>query len=334
MLIDRVKCEDKREENIERWLGVWGMEVQQERMIEVKNLVKRYGSFTAVNGIEFSVGKGEIFGLLGPNGAGKSTTLEMMVGLRKPDEGTAIVGGYDISRDLKKVKEVIGIQLQSTTLFELLTVEEILRLYASFYQKNVSIPELIEETILTEKQKSRIKSLSGGQKQRLAIALALVHDPWIIFLDEPTTGLDPQARRTLWDIVLKLKEKGKTIVLTTHYMDEAHVLCDRIAIMDQGNLIALDTPSGLVKNLQSDSAVEFQYAGDFPKEELESIEGVKQVDKRKDTYVLYTDDLQLTLISLIQQTSEQKRKLTELQTRTATLEDVFIHMTGRSLREE
>jgi ABC-2 type transport system ATP-binding protein len=310
------------------------MEVHQERMIEVKNLVKRYGSFTAVNGIEFSVQKGEIFGLLGPNGAGKSTTLEMMVGLRKPDEGTAVIGGYDISRDLKKVKEVIGIQLQSTTLFELLTVEEILRLYASFYQKNVSIPELIEETILTEKKKSRIKSLSGGQKQRLAIALALVHDPLIIFLDEPTTGLDPQARRTLWDIVLKLKEKGKTIVLTTHYMDEAHVLCDRIAIMDQGNLIALDTPSELVKNLQSDSAVEFQYLGVFPEGELESIEGVKQADKRKDTYVLYTDDLQTTLISLIQLTSKQKLKLTDLQTRTATLEDVFIHMTGRSLREE
>lgn len=223
------------------------MNIQQENMIEVKSLVKKYGTFTAVNGIDFTVGKGEIFGLLGPNGAGKSTTLEMMVGLRKPDGGTANIGGFDISRDLNKVKEVIGIQLQSTTLFELLTVEEILRLYGSFYQKNVSIPELIEEVSLTEKAKSRIKTLSGGQKQRLAIALALVHDPWILFLDEPTTGLDPQARRTLWDIVLKLKEKGKTTVLTTHYMDEAHVLCDRIAIMDQGNLIALDTPSGREK---------------------------------------------------------------------------------------
>lgn len=310
------------------------MEALQETMIEVKNLVKKYGTFTAVNSIGFSVQKGEIFGLLGPNGAGKSTTLEMMVGLRKPDSGTAIIGGFDISREMNKVKEVIGIQLQSTTLFELLTVEEILRLYASFYRINISIPDLIEEMVLTEKTKSRIKTLSGGQKQRLAIALALVHDPWIIFLDEPTTGLDPQARRTLWDIVLKLKEKGKTTVLTTHYMDEAHILCDRIAIMDQGNLIALDTPSNLVKSLQSDSAVEFQFEGMFDNNELESLDGVKQVGRRKDTYVLYTDDVQITLISLIQLTTKNKLKLTELQTRTSTLEDVFIHMTGRSLREE
>ncbi|MFX3674872.1 MAG: ABC transporter ATP-binding protein [Paenisporosarcina sp.] len=310
------------------------MDTLQDTMIEVKNLVKNYGSFTAVNNIGFTVQKGEIFGLLGPNGAGKSTTLEMMVGLRKPDGGTAIIGGFDISREMKKVKEVIGIQLQSTTLFELLTVEEILRLYASFYRINVSIPDLIEEVVLTEKTKSRIKTLSGGQKQRLAIALALVHDPWIIFLDEPTTGLDPQARRTLWDIVLKLKEKGKTTVLTTHYMDEAHVLCDRIAIMDQGKLIALDTPTNLVKSLQSESAVEFRYHGNFLNGELESLDGVKQVGKSKDTYVLYTDDLQVTLISLIHMTTNKNIKLTDLQTRTATLEDVFIHLTGRSLREE
>jgi len=310
------------------------MRNQTETMIEIKNLVKKYGSFTAVNGIGFSVNKGEIFGLLGPNGAGKSTTLEMMVGLRKPDTGSAIIGGFDIAKDLLKVKEVIGIQLQSTTLFELLTVEEILKLYASFYQKNVSIPELIEDMVLTEKTKSRVKTLSGGQKQRLAIALALVHDPWILFLDEPTTGLDPQARRTLWDIVLKLKEKGKTTVLTTHYMDEAQVLCDRIAIMDQGNLIALDTPSGLIKSLESDSAVEFQYEGNLLTQELEQLDGVKQVGKHKDTYVLYTDNLQETLITLIQFTSEKQIQLTNLQTRTSTLEDVFIHMTGRSLREE
>lgn len=310
------------------------MQNQTEIMIEIKNLVKKYGNFTAVNSIGFSVNKGEIFGLLGPNGAGKSTTLEMMVGLRKPDAGTAIIGGFDIAKDLLKVKEVIGIQLQSTTLFELLTVEEILKLYASFYQKNVSIPELIEDMVLTEKTKSRIKTLSGGQKQRLAIALALVHDPWILFLDEPTTGLDPQARRTLWDIVLKLKEKGKTTVLTTHYMDEAQVLCDRIAIMDQGNLIALNTPGGLIQGLESDSAVEFQFEGNLLTQELDALNGVKQVGKHKDTYILYTDNLQETLINLIQFTTEKQIQLTNLQTRTSTLEDVFIHMTGRSLREE
>lgn len=240
----------------------WGITLSShETIIKAEHLVKRYGDFYAVNGVNFEVHRGEVFGLLGPNGAGKTTTLEMLVGLRKPDEGTAWIGEFDIRKDLERIKEVIGVQLQSTTLFELLTVEEILKMYASFYPKHISIPELIEDMILTDKRKSRIKSLSGGQKQRLAIALALVHDPWIIFLDEPTTGLDPQARRTLWDIVLNLKQKGKTIMLTTHYMDEAHVLCDRIAIMDQGKMIALDTPENLVKNLQSDSAVEFRVGG-------------------------------------------------------------------------
>ncbi|WP_374723025.1 ABC transporter ATP-binding protein [Peribacillus tepidiphilus] len=304
-----------------------------DEIIQVKNLVKKYGDFTAVKGIEFEVHKGEVFGLLGPNGAGKTTTLEMLVGLRKPDQGTARIGGFDIKSQLNKVKEVIGVQLQSTTLFELLTVEEILHLYASFYPKHVSIPDIIEDMLLTDKTKSRIKGLSGGQKQRLAIALALVHDPWVIFLDEPTTGLDPQARRTLWDIILLLKEKGKTIVLTTHYMDEAHVLCDRIAIMDQGQLIALDTPSQLVKTLQSNSAVEFRFENDSVDVDLTSIEGVKQIGNQNDVYVLYTDDLQITLTSLIEMASERQLKLKDLQTRTATLEDVFIHMTGRRLRE-
>ncbi|MBU8878463.1 ABC transporter ATP-binding protein [Bacillus sp. FJAT-29790] len=304
-----------------------------EEIIKVQKLLKKYGDFTAVNGIEFQVKKGEVFGLLGPNGAGKTTTLEMLVGLRKPDDGTAFIDGFDITRELNKIKEVIGVQLQSTTLFELLTVKEILHLYASFYNKQVSIPALIEDMLLTDKTKNRIKSLSGGQKQRLAIALALVHDPKIIFLDEPTTGLDPQARRTLWDIILRLKERGKTIVLTTHYMDEAHVLCDRIAIMDQGQLIALDTPSLLVKNLQSDSAVEFRFQDESLEVDLKEIEGVKQVGNHKDTYVLYTDDLQTTLTSLIQTASDKHLKLVDLQTRTATLEDVFIHMTGRRLRE-
>ncbi|MCA1031475.1 ABC transporter ATP-binding protein [Bacillus timonensis] len=302
-------------------------------IIDVKGLVKNYGTFQAVKGIEFQVQKGEIFGLLGPNGAGKTTTLEMLVGLRKPDGGTAEIEGKDVVRDIKKVKEKIGVQLQSTTLFELLTVEEILHMYASFYPSHISIPELIEDMLLTEKTKSRVKGLSGGQKQRLAIALALVHDPSVVFLDEPTTGLDPQARRTLWDIVLRLKEKGKTIVLTTHYMDEAHVLCDRIAIMDQGTLIALDTPNELVKSLHSQSAVEFKLLQGDASFDFAQVEGVSKVDTRKDVHVLYSNHLQTTLTSLIQMASENQLELTELQTRTSTLEDVFIHMTGRSLRE-
>ncbi|OEH91074.1 ABC transporter ATP-binding protein [Bacillus solimangrovi] len=306
--------------------------MEQPPIIEVKKLVKTYGDFTAVNGVDFSVHKGEVFGLLGPNGAGKSTTMEMLVGLRKPDGGTATIASFDIKKEMKKVKNVIGVQLQSTSLFELLTVEEIIQLYASFYTTNVSIPTLIDEMLLTEKKKDRVKSLSGGQKQRLAIALALIHDPQILFLDEPTTGLDPQARRTLWDIILRLKERGKSIVLSTHYMDEAHVLCDRIAIMDRGQLIALDTPLNLVKSLQSDSAVEFRLENkDYT--DFEHIEGVKQVSKREDVFVLYTDHLQRTLTSLIETASNQHLELVDLQTRTATLEDVFIHMTGRSLRE-
>jgi ABC-2 type transport system ATP-binding protein len=309
------------------------MNVFQDTIIDVKGLVKSYGSFKAVNDVHFQVRNGEIFGLLGPNGAGKTTTLEMLVGLRKPDEGTAIIGSHDILRELSKVKEIIGVQLQSTSLFELLTVEEILQMYASFYPSHISIPQLIEDMLLTEKRKSRIKGLSGGQKQRLAIALALVHDPLVVFLDEPTTGLDPQARRTLWDIVLQLKNKGKTIVLTTHYMDEAHILCDRIAIMDQGELIALDNPTQLVKSLQSDSALEFRVLQEEDFIDFSSLDGVKKVGNKSDVHVLYTDHLQNTLTSLIQFAAEKNLQLVDLQTRTSTLEDVFINMTGRRLRE-
>lgn len=303
-------------------------------MIIVKNLVKKYGDFTAVNGVEFTVKKGEVFGLLGPNGAGKTTTIEMLVGLRKPDSGTAELAGFDLIKDQKKIKDVIGIQLQSTSLFELLTVKEIIEMYASFYPTHLSIPDLIDEMILTEKKNDRVKGLSGGQKQRLAIALALIHDPQIIFLDEPTTGLDPQARRTLWDIVLNLKARGKTVVLSTHYMDEAHVLCDRIGIMDRGNLIALDTPDGLVKSLQSDSAVEFKSLSPLMEEKLQELARVKQVGIREDVYTLYTDHLQETLTDLIAFSSKSDIQISDLRTRTATLEDVFIHMTGRRLREE
>lgn len=309
------------------------MDISQETIIDVKGLVKNYGTFQAVKGVHFQVRKGEIFGLLGPNGAGKTTTLEMLVGLRKPDKGTATIGTYDILREMSKVKELIGVQLQSTSLFELLTVEEILKMYASFYPSHISISQIIDDMLLTEKRKSRIKGLSGGQKQRLAIALALVHDPQVVFLDEPTTGLDPQARRTLWDIVLQLKEKGKTIVITTHYMDEAHILCDRIAIMDQGELIALDNPTELVKSLQSDSALEFRLVDQEDVIDFSIIDGVKKVGNRNEVFVLYTDHLQMTLTSLIHFASEKELQLVDLQTRTATLEDVFIHMTGRSLRE-
>ncbi|NBI28728.1 ABC transporter ATP-binding protein [Chengkuizengella marina] len=317
--------------------------IYDEPVIKIEKLFKKYGQFIAVNKISFEVQQGEVFGLLGPNGAGKTTTMEMIEGLRKPDGGMALVAGFDTQKQLNKVKEVIGVQLQSTSLFDLLKVIEITQMYASFYPNPVEIEPLLESVNLHEKMNDRVKNLSGGQKQRLAIALALVNDPKVIFLDEPTTGLDPQARRTLWDIILKLKERGKTIILSTHYMDEAHILCDRICLVDQGNIIALDTPQELIKSLDSQSAVEFNLSNedllnDEDKKLLEhefgNMTAVKQVDIHHDTYILYTDQLQETLTDLIQQAEEKKINLADLQTRTATLEDVFIHMTGRSLREE
>lgn len=312
-------------------------------IIEVRGLRKKYGSFTAVDGIQFQVRKGEIFGLLGPNGAGKTTTMEMIEGLRQPDEGSAIVAGYDTRTDLKKVKAVIGVQLQSTSLFELLKVKEITKMYASFYEQAVPIEPLLDSMILGEKMNDRVKYLSGGQKQRLAIALALVNDPEVVFLDEPTTGLDPQARRTLWDIILRMRGEGKTVVLSTHYMDEAQLLCDRICLMDRGKIIALDTPRNLISHINSESAIEFripdQQAWDDGRKqsiltEMQTLGGVRLAEFRKDTYILYSDRLQQTLTEFIQKTDELEITFADLLTRTATLEDVFIHMTGRSLREE
>lgn len=312
-------------------------------MIEVSGLYKQYGSFVAVDEVSFDVHKGEVFGLLGPNGAGKTTTMEMIEGLRKPDSGFARIAGFDTENDLRKVKELIGVQLQSTSLFELLTVEEIINMYASFYSKSVEIEPLLTDMILQDKRKGQVKHLSGGQKQRLAIAIALVNDPLVLFLDEPTTGLDPQARRTLWDIVLRLKSLGKTVILSTHYMDEAHILCDRICLMDQGKVVALDTPDNLIQSLQSENAIEFRLPEHVVSSEeqkrqlmtlLHTIDGIEEVDLRKDRYVLYTSELQATLTGLITACSEHHIKLIDLRTRTATLEDVFIDMTGRSLREE
>lgn len=323
--------------------GIRQKENETDVIIQVEGLQKRYGSFTAVDGIDFEVKQGEIFGLLGPNGAGKTTTIEMIEGLRKPDGGRAIVAGYDTKHQLKQVKEVIGIQLQSTSLFELLHVDEIVRMYASFYKDTVPIAPLLESVNLQEKLHDRVKNLSGGQKQRLAIALALVNDPKVVFLDEPTTGLDPQARRSLWDIIVRLKEQGKTVVLSTHYMDEAHILCDRICLMDRGKIIALDTPRELIHRLDTESAVEFRIPEELGVsaeriqkliETLEQEVAVQRIEKHNDLIVLYTNDLQAALTRTIAVVSEQGIQTKDLQTRTATLEDVFIQMTGRSLRDE
>jgi ABC-2 type transport system ATP-binding protein len=302
------------------------------KMIEVVELKKSYGKLKAVDGVGFSVQEGEIFGLLGPNGAGKTTTIEMMEGLRDIDEGEVYIDQLSVTKERNKVRTIIGVQLQSTSMFELLTVEEMLRMYSSFYSKSLPVEDILEQMNLREKKSDFVKGLSGGQKQRLAIGLALIHDPKVIFLDEPTTGLDPQARRSLWDIILRLKEHGKTILLSTHYMEEAHILCDRLAIMDHGKIMALDTPDRLIADLEIESAVQFQWSGAI--NHFSEIKGVTKTTQIKDQVVLYTTELQESLTALVRWADETNQTLYDLQTRRATLEDVFLQLTGRSLREE
>lgn len=218
-------------------------------IITVKNLTKRYGDKTTVKGISFDVREGEVFGILGPNGAGKTTTLEMIEALRPIDDGDVTLDGLDVRKDAAKVKEIIGIQLQSTAFFDKLNLREQLRMFDSLYGETTDPDTLLAEVQLTDKAKSFVEQLSGGQRQRFSIAAALVNKPRVLFLDEPTTGLDPQARRNLWDLITEIKQKGITVVLTTHYMDEAELLCDRIAIMDGGEIITIDTPKNLIKAL-------------------------------------------------------------------------------------
>lgn len=218
-------------------------------IITVKNLTKRYGNKTTVDGINFEVHEGEVFGILGPNGAGKTTTLEMIEALRPIDDGEVMLDGLDVRKHASKVKEIIGIQLQATAFFDKLTLREQLRMFDSLYGETTDPDTLLAEVQLADKAKSYVENLSGGQRQRFSIAAALINKPRVLFLDEPTTGLDPQARRNLWDLIRDIKKKGITVVLTTHYMDEAELLCDRIAIMDNGKIITINTPKNLVKEL-------------------------------------------------------------------------------------
>ncbi len=218
-------------------------------IIDVHGLTKRYGDQTVVKGIDFSVKKGEIFGILGPNGAGKTTTLEMLEALRTIDDGTAVIDGIDVAKHPKKIKDIIGIQLQSTNFYDHLTLTEQLKMFASLYGGKVDVAALLAKVQLTEKARNYVEQLSGGQKQRFAIASTLVNSPKVLFLDEPTTGLDPQARRNLWELIKQIREEGVTIVLTTHYMDEAELLCDRLAIMDNGQIITTDSPHNLIQQL-------------------------------------------------------------------------------------
>ena len=237
-------------------------------MISIKNLVKNYGSFAAVKGISFDVQRGEIFGLLGQNGAGKSTTLEIIETLREKTSGEVIVNGFNLDKDPDQIKKIIGVQLQTSGFYPNLRLVELIGLFAGLYNRKVNPMELLKLVNLEEKHKNKFKELSGGQKQRFSIATTLINDPVIVFLDEPTTGLDPQARRNLWQLIRDIRNKGTTVILTTHYMDEAEALCDRVAIMDAGNIIALDTPDRLIDKLV---ATGFERPKEVKKANLEDV---------------------------------------------------------------
>ena len=221
----------------------------EEYIIKVKNLTKSFGKLKAVRGVSFNVKKGEIFGMLGPNGAGKTTTMEMLEGLRENDGGSISVAGVDVCKDRRKVKSLIGVQLQSSAFFDNLNLKELIRMFASLYHVKVDPMRILKEVELTDKAKTMIKNLSGGQKQRFSIASALVNKPQVLFLDEPTTGLDPQARRHLWNLIRDINNKGMTVMITTHYMDEAEELCDRVAVIDHGKIIDIDSPKNLITKL-------------------------------------------------------------------------------------
>ena len=237
-------------------------------IVQVDDLRKRYGDLQAVDGVSFAVGAGEVFGILGPNGAGKTTTVEILEGMRKPDSGTALVNGINVQKDPRAVKKVIGIQLQSSAFFDRLNLGEILDVMASIYRRQIDAVELLGTVELADRAKSLFRDLSGGQKQRFSVASTLVNNPVLLFLDEPTTGLDPQARRHMWELIQRFKSEGRTVLLTTHYMEEAAELCDRVAIMDHGKIVAMDRPAALVDDLISRG---------FEKERVETLANLEDV---------------------------------------------------------
>ncbi len=299
--------------------------------IEVQDLRKSYGPVRAVDGVSFSVGMGEIFGMVGPNGAGKTTTTECVEGLRRPDGGTIRVLGLDPRRDGYELRRRIGIQLQEAALPDRLRVREALDLFASFYPRRTDGDRLLEQLGLAEKRNAPFEKLSGGQKQRLFIALALINDPELVFLDELTTGLDPQARRAMWDLVRGIRDQGKTVFLTTHYMEEAERLCDRVAIIDHGRIIALDTPENLIRSLGAENRVVFSTDG-WDGQALRQVPGVTRMERIGDRMVVYGrgEGLVGGVVGLLEREGVHFR---DLRTEQPTLEDVFLALTGREMRE-
>lgn len=303
--------------------------------VRCSGLVKRYKDVVAVDGLDLEVLPGECFGLLGPNGAGKTTTVEVLEGLIRADAGEVEVLGRSWGRgEDRAIRERLGIQLQETRLPDKLTPREILRVFRSFHHHGQTVDEVLATVELEGKADARIQHLSGGQRQRLALACSLVGAPELLFLDEPTTGLDPQARLKLWELVERFKERGGTVLLTTHYMEEAARLCDRVAIMDRGRRIALGTPEQLVASLGADQILEFEAAGTVVEEPLRGLPGVRHLFLRRGTYVLTVARIVESLPPLLRELDRQGVEVETLTTHAATLEDVFVELTGRGLRDD
>ena len=302
-------------------------------VIACRDLKKYYPDVKAVDGLDLVVENGECFGLLGPNGAGKTTTIEILEGLTDPDSGDVQILGLHWKTDERELRERIGISLQETQLNEKLTVFETVRLFRSFYRSGPDPNDLLNALSLDEKRNARVGKLSGGQKQRLAVACALVGDPDILFLDEPTTGLDPQSRLQLWDVVAKFRAKGGTVLLTTHYMEEAQRLCDRIAIVDHGHLIALGTPADLISRLEAANIIEFTTDPPLPEDALRDLPECHGCLRHRDAWQLRVDSLADTVPRVLAIIDKSGAKLQTLSTHAATLEDLFVSLTGRELRD-
>ena len=303
--------------------------------IRVEGLVKRYGSFTAVDQVSFTVNRGEIFGILGPNGAGKTTILEIIEGLQAPTEGRVTVLDLDISRHRNEVKARIGVQLQSSAYFDYLSLQEILSLLGTFYPKRIPPQTLLEQVGLLDKAGSYVKHLSGGQVQRFTVAASLINDPELIILDEPTTGLDPQARRNIWALIREIHQRGVTVVLTTHYMEEAEDLCDRLAIMDRGCLLAMDTPRNLINRLEAAYTVKLALDNPLTEGQMASLNGTVEFVQELDgnAYLLRLKGGPSSLGKVLDEMVRSDINLERLEIAPVTLEDVFLELTGNELRD-
>ncbi len=303
-----------------------------EAVIEVEGLYKHYNGVKAVDGISFEVFEGEIFGIVGPNGAGKTTTIECIEGLRVPDKGTIKVFGLDPQRDGKKLRQRVGIQLQEGKFPDRIKVREALELFASFYSRSKPWQPILEELGLSEKTDSFFDTLSGGQKQRLYIAISLVSDPEIVYLDELTTGLDPQARRAMWNLIQKIRDKGKTVVLITHFMEEAERLCDRVAIVDKGNIIALDTPANLVRGLDTGFQILFSVADTSIRIDLEKANSVIRVEQDGEQLIVHGRDNR-AISEVVSILNQNNVRFYDFSVKQPNLEDVFLSLTGERMRD-